>query len=609
MDPSNVAVAPGLLPEMVAAIVSAHANRAALDEDGRALSYGDLDRMSGRLADRLVSLGAGRGGLIAIGLPRSAARIAATLAVWQVGGASLQLDPAWPDRYLQTILADARPDLLICDPGSASRGLLGEDRTMIVAPDDSSPAAEPDRLRPSIRRSPDELAYVIYTSGSTGRPKGVEITHGNLANLVRWHNAAFGITPEDRATHLAGLGFDAAIWEVWPYLATGASVCLAPEAVRSSAGQLHDWLIAVGATTAFVPTLLAEQMLDLPWSGARLRHLLTGGDRLGRFAPADLPFPLVNNYGPTECTVVATSGIVPARLAGGAVPSIGRAIAGVRVHIVDEAGSTLPAGEIGEIWIGGAGVARGYRGAPSLTAASFVPDRLGGEPGGRLYRTGDLGSVGEDGEIRFHGRLDDQVQVRGQRVEPGEVAAVLARYPGVDAAAVLPAERDGAAELVGYLAVRAEAALDAADLSAFLAERLPAYAMPSAFVRLDALPVTANGKLDRGALPPPSAANALPARAHAQPTTPAERLLATILAEVMRRPAIGVDENFFLLGGHSLLGTQVVLRAGEAFGIELTLRHLFQAPTVRQLALVVEALVLQRIEGMSDSEVRLLAGC
>jgi amino acid adenylation domain-containing protein len=572
------------VPDLVTRIADRCPDAVALRAACGVLRYDELERRARHIADRLDI---GTDALVAVNLPRSFDRIVAMLAVWQAGAAVLALDPAWPDSRLNAIIADAGCALVI-GPGD----LAAIEQAPLTG---DAPKAKP---------APSDLAYVIYTSGSTGTPKGVEITHANLASLVAWHNDAFEVTSADRASHLAGLGFDAAMWEIWPYLCAGASVALIDEAARTSGALLRDWLIREAITIGFAPTALADEMVRAAWPAETvLRTLLTGADRLLARPPAGLPFVLVNNYGPTECTVVATSAAIPAGAEG--VPPIGRPIAGTQIYILGEDGAPTAPGVPGEIVIGGSGVGRGYRGRPDLTAERFVEDRFSGTTGARLYRTGDLGAWLPDGQIAFHGRIDDQVKIRGHRVEPEEPAAILRQHPGVRTGTVAARTNEaGKAYLVAYL-IPEETQLPSAEaLAGWLAERLPDYLVPTSFVRLSALPLTANGKIDRAALPEPDPANLLSGEAFGAPETPAQERLAEILGEVLSRDAIGIDDNFFLLGGHSLLGTQVVLRAGEAFGVELTLRHLFLAPTIRQLATLIEGLLIEMIETMSDDEIQ-----
>ena len=591
-----------VVPRLVAEVARLSPEAVALRSGRSCLTYRELDARAGRLAGRLRSLGVGRDVPVGVRLERSFDQVTALLAVMKAGGAFLPLDPAWPDERVRELLDDAGAPVLIEDPARGS----GAGGRVVVTPDAGSGAAETREAAADIRG--EDLAYVVYTSGSTGAPKGAEITHDNLLNLVAWHLDAFGVTAEDRASHLAGLGFDAAVWEVWPYLCVGATVVLADEGVRASPDLLRAWLVEERISVAFVPTPLAEPMLAAEWpAGTALRCLLTGGEALRRYPRPGLPFAVVNNYGPSECAVVATSGLVPPLADAEVPPAIGRPIANVQVHLLDERGEPVAPGETGEIWIGGAGVGRGYRGRPDLTAQRFVPDRFRAHRGARLYRTGDLGSLLADGQVAFRGRVDDQEKIRGHRVEPDEIAAVLNRHPSVAASTVVGRGPAGERQLVAYVLPAADAEPSARELHDFLASRLPDYMLPAAFVRLASLPLTTSGKLDKAALPEPAADNSLDSVVSRAPSTPTERRLARIVADLLRTESVGADDHFFLMGGHSLLGTQLVLRAREAFGIDLTLRHLFEAPTVAELASVVERLVLERVAAMSEEEARLLA--
>lgn len=586
----------------IAEIAARAPHSVALIAAERWLDYADLDARADRLARLLIERGIGAESLVAIGVGRTFDRVVAMLATWKAGGAVLPLDPDWPAERLETIAADAECALFI-----------GNDDVLRWLSDAAIPCLNPataTELAPSAvvglpLVDPAQLAYVIYTSGSTGTPKGVEITHANLSSLIDWHLSTFAVSTRDRAAHLAGLGFDAAIWEVWPHLCAGAAVAFVDDAVRTSGPALREWLTANAISIAFVPTALAEHLIAEPWPNyGPLRLLLTGADQLVSRPIEGLPFALVNNYGPTECTVVATSAVVPP---GNDTrpPPIGRSIAGTQIHLLDPAGAEVPAGAIGEIYVGGTGVGRGYRGRSELTAERFVPDPFSADPNARLYRTGDLGSRLPDGEIAFHGRLDDQLKVRGHRVEPGEVAAALKRHPAVRECAVLgqPATC-GPARLAAYVVLAGEGAATADDLNSFLGERLPDYMVPQVYVRLERLPLNSSGKLDRVALPAPNTANALPAAGFVAPETAAQQRLSMILSDVLGRGPVGIDDNFFLLGGHSLLGTQVVLRANAAFGVELSLRHLFRAPTIRQMVAVIQELLVALVEAISDEEAR-----
>lgn len=585
--------------EEVAARAAETPDALAVSAPDATLSYAQLLERADELAARLRSLGVAAGTPVGLCLPRSAALVVGALGVLRAGGAYLALDPTYPDERLAFMLADSAAPVVLADEATAAR-LSGSGATVVVV-DATSPVT--GASNPATRPVADEdLAYIVYTSGSTGHPKGVLVEHGNLLNLVRWHRNAFSITAADRGTQIASPGFDATVWEVWPYLTAGASLHVVPEELRIDPARLRDWLIAEGITVTFVPTAVAEEILALDWPReVALRHLLTGGDALHRQPGAAIPFAVVNNYGPAEATVVATSGTVPPSLGSEASPSIGRAISGVTIHIVDRSLKPVPNGTAGELLVGGDGVARGYLNRPELTAERFIPDGIHG--GGRLYRTGDVVRMRADGEIEFIGRVDEQVQISGRRIEPGEVAATLDCHPAVRASAVvaigdLPEQR----RLVACVVPADGAARDADALRVHLAARLPHYMVPAEFVWLSEMPMQPSGKVDRAALRA-SLVGAAPRDAiGAAPRTELEEALASIVAELLGMGAVGVDEDFFLLGGHSLLGAQVITRINDRFGVELPLRDLFENPTVAGMAAVVERLMVAELDEMTDEE-------
>jgi acyl-coenzyme A synthetase/AMP-(fatty) acid ligase len=446
---------------------------------------------------------------------------------------------------------------------------------------------------------------VIYTSGSTGQPKGVEVLHRGLSNLVSWHLRAFGVTSADRASHVAALGFDAAVWEMWPYLVAGASVHLASEEVRQNPQQLRDWLLDGKITIAFLPTPLAESLLLLEWpKQPALRILLTGADTLHHSPPASLPFILVNNYGPTECTVVATSGRVwPASSSPSQAPSIGCPIDNTQIYILDEEMTEVASGMAGELYIGGAGVARGYRNQPELTKKKFVSNPFSADPGDRLYRSGDQVRLLPNGELEFLGRFDEQVKIQGYRVEPNEIVNALDCHADVQTSAVIASETQGREKnFIAYVVLCENSKVTASSLREHVSTRLPHYMVPASFVRLEGLPVTANGKVDRYALPPPDSSNRLPDEDLIAPPTVVEQRLAAILSQLLHVQHVGVKDNFFLLGGHSLLGTQLLTRIRQAFGVDLSLLSLFDHPTLMEMSQEIEKLILAKLENIDGDE-------
>ncbi|HSN85371.1 MAG TPA: non-ribosomal peptide synthetase, partial [Thermoanaerobaculia bacterium] len=427
---------------------------------------------------------------------------------------------------------------------------------------------------------PDTTAYIIYTSGSTGRPKGVPVSHGALRNLVEAQIAAFDLRPEDRLLQFAALTFDASVSEIFTALVSGACLVLVPRDRILPGPDLLACLRDERITAVTLPpsalAVLPEE--DLP----DLRTLIVAGEA----CPPDLPEKwgsrrrFLNAYGPTEATVCAT-------IEHFAAPSIGRPIRGVTVHLLDRANRLAPRGSAGEICIGGTGVARGYLNRPDLTAERFVPDPFAAEPGGRLFRTGDLGRQRPDGRIDFLGRVDHQLKLRGFRIEPGEVEAVLRGHPEVLDAVVVARPLDGLPVLVAYVVPAGEAIPESA-LRDHLRNRLPAHMIPGRFVPLDALPLTSRGKVDRRALPAPDAHRPGLGESFTAPRNRAEERIAALWAEVLGLDRVGVHDDFFELGGHSLLATRLLARLQADLGIEVPVRALFERPTVADLAVFVE---------------------
>ncbi|MEU2227240.1 amino acid adenylation domain-containing protein [Streptomyces sp. NPDC018347] len=548
---------------------------------GGELTYRELNARANRLARHLRTRGAGPGAAVAVCLERGPEQITALLAVLKSGAAYVPLDPEHPADRLAYLVADARAALVVTD--SARAALLPGEPGRFLTDRDWPSLADLPAHDPEPAAAAGDLAYVIYTSGSSGRPKGVEIEHRSLAGLVRWTADTFGAAPGRRVALLAGVGFDAAAWELWPALATGATVCVPEDTVRLTPALLQRWLAERRVTGTFVSTPLLEALAALDWSEpTSLEYVLTGGDALRLPAGLRLPFRVVNNYGPTESTVVTTSAeVVP----GTAVPPIGRPVPGTFVYVVDRHGRPVPTGVPGELLVGGAGLARGYRGLPDQTAQRFVTADVDGTPR-RVYRTGDRVRWLADGQLEFLGRLDDQVKLRGHRIEPGEIEAVLLAGPEVAATTVVVREDvPGDKRLVAYVVPAADGTVRGEALRGRLRRELPDFMVPSAFVTLERLPLTPNGKVDRRALPAPEP-RASGAGGPA-PRTPVERAVAAAWSQVLGTEVTGVDDNFFELGGHSLLATQVTSRLREALGVEVPVRDLFAAPTVAGLAAAV----------------------
>ncbi|WP_229791801.1 non-ribosomal peptide synthase/polyketide synthase [Micromonospora fulviviridis] len=572
------------VPAAFAAQVARTPDGVALVDAAGAWTYAELDARAGRLARLLRDRGVGPETVVGVLLDRSAELVVALLAILKAGGAYLPVDPGYPAGRIADMVADAAPRLLLTTgavttalPVAADRLVLDDPATRAAL--DAADPAGPAGLRP------DHPAYVMFTSGSTGRPKGVVVPHAAIDRLVRAPGVA-PLGPGDVVAQLASVSFDAATFEIWGALLTGATLAVAPPGALSVA-ELRAFLTDQRVSTLWLTAGLFHEVVDADVTAlAGLRRLLAGGDVLSpahcRALLDRLPqVQLVNGYGPTENTTFTTVHPVRPDELSGAVP-IGAPIPDTSVYVLDEALRPVPAGVVGELYTAGAGLARGYAGPPGLTAERFVACPF--TPGERMYRTGDRVRRDPDGRLVFVGRADAQVKLRGFRVEPGEAEAVLAGHPEV-ARAVVTVREDtpGEKRLVAYVVPADPTAPgDAlvATLRAHAADRLPDYLLPAAVVPLPALPLTANGKVDRAALPAPEqgAGSGRPA------ATAREEILCGIFAEVLGRPTVGPDDDFFALGGHSLLVTRLVSRVRVVLGAELPIRAVFEAPTPAGLA-------------------------
>ncbi|MGC0416367.1 non-ribosomal peptide synthetase [Embleya sp. AB8] len=577
------------------------------------IGYAELDARANRLARLLRRAGTGPDSVVAVCAERSIETIVALLAVLKAGGAYLPVDPTLPDRRIDWMLTDSGAERVLSRPEFAERFASFEPPLLIL--DDTTtrtgPEAEAEPLAPIAE--PEQLAYIIYTSGSTGQPKGTLITREALACRVAWMRDRYRTGPADRVLQFASFGFDTHVEEVYPSLLSGATLVLAP-----ADGLLPDFFAGPGGRTLTVLDLptpywheLVAQTPGTAWPD-RLRLLILGGDQ------ADLAamrrwhrlfgdrVEVVNTYGPTETAVIATS----AGLAGGAGgpwdgtrPPIGHPLADTRAHVLDRHLEPVPPGVPGELCLGGAGLARGYLGRPGLTAASFVPDPYG-PSGARLYRTGDRVRQRPDGALEFLGRFDRQIKLRGFRIELGEIEAALVARPEIAQATVQLRDEQGDPRLVAYLVPHGDGATSLPDPTALrgaLARTLPTHQLPAVFVPLARLPLTANGKLDRAALPDPEPPTG-PTAEFVAPRDSAEELVADIFAEVLGVPRVGAFDDFFALGGHSLLATRAVARLGAAVELAVPIRALFADPTVAGLAAAVEELLLVDLDTLSEAD-------
>lgn len=612
------------IPQLVERQARATPEAPALFMGDQFLSYKQLNDQANRLAHHLQACGVRSNVLVGICIERSLDMVVGLLAILKAGGAYVPLDPSYPAERLTLMLRDAQVPVLVTKRQTAA--CLSVRHASIVCIDDAEALARMSTDDPAPIARADDIAYVVYTSGSTGRPKGVQITHRSLLNLVFWHQRTFEVKASDRATQFASPSFDVAGEELWSHLTIGASVYLIDEAMRFDSIAIRDWLVNHGITVAILPTALVESLMSLAWPPTTaLRVMLTGGDALYRYPPPTLPFAVTNNYGPTEATVVATYGRVFPLLSPGlnsveanlgdarrecqdghatAPPSIGRPIANAQIYILDEHLQQVPIGVPGELHIGGAGLAMGYLNRPELTAERFIPHPFCKEPGARLYKTGDLARFLPDGQIAFMGRTDYQIKIRGYRIEPNEIMHILSRHPAIETSMVVAREdTPGEKRLVAYIGLVPGEHVTIGSLRDALLQHLPQYMVPSVFVVLDDFPINSTGKVDRSALPIPTTTNTLRDEEIITPGTPTEKRLVEIVACLLQLEAIGIDDDFFALGMHSLLATQLITKVSATFGIDLPLPTVFEVATIRQLAIAIEQLIVAKLAMMTEDEV------
>jgi amino acid adenylation domain-containing protein len=553
-------------------------NAPAVVSGDTSVTYSELDRRANRIAHRLARMGAGLERRVALLVDRSPELVAAELGILRTGAAYVPMDPLAPPERIAYMVRDAGVVAVVA--GSAWRERLAQAEAPVLWIDEEDLSGE-STDDPDAATDVDAIAYVIYTSGSTGTPKGVAVSHRGAANLVGWYRSAFDLGPEDRGSLLGSPAFDASVMETWSALCTGASLHVLPDSLRADPAGLARWLGDTGVTVGFLPTPAAEAVLEAIDHGvpcpARLRALLTGGDALRRRGPRGLR--LVNVYGPTENSVISTTSLVSPAAAG--LPPIGKPVHNHQCYVLDGRGEPVPIGVPGELHVAGEGLARGYLGRPALTAERFSPDPFATEPGARMYATGDRVRWRADGELEFLGRTDDQVKVRGFRVELGEIEAALLAHPAIAQAAVTVRGEGANRMLVAYVQPADGAVLDGAAVRAHVRERLPDYMVPARAVLLERLPLGATGKVDRRRLPEPSSEEP---RTVSVPQSATERTIAAVWREVLEVDAVGLDDNFFEIGGHSMLVARVQEKLGRALGREVSVVDLFQHSTVAALA-------------------------
>ncbi|HET7232357.1 MAG TPA: amino acid adenylation domain-containing protein [Longimicrobium sp.] len=574
-----------LVHELVARQAANTPGAVAVEHAGDALTYAELEARANRLAHRLVRLGVVPDTRVAVAMERSVEMVVAVLAVLKAGGCYVAVDPGYPADRIAYMLADSRASVVLTTSAVADR--LPSTGAVIVRVDVEDVASE-SSAPPTVDLHPENLLYVLYTSGSTGRPKGAALPHRALANVIRWQLERCGDDAAARTLQFASLSFDVSFQEIFSTWAGGGTLVLIDDETRRDADALLAYLRAERIERLFIPFAGLQGLAEIAEGGdahlPHLREVITAGEAL-RATPqlralfrANPQTTLDNHYGPSETHVISAHLVAGDPVAWPALPPIGAPVANTRLYVLDGEMQPAPLGVPGELYAAGIHLARGYLARPALTAERFVPNPFG-PAGSRLYRTGDR--VKRTDALEYVGRTDFQVKIRGFRVEPGEVEAVLAGHPAVSQAAVTARGEGAARRLAAYVVPTADASPTIAELRAHVAARLPEHMVPRAWRVMDALPLTPSGKVDRRALPEPDAAPADEARV--EPRTPAEEIVADAWEAVLRvRP--GVHDNFFSLGGHSLAATQVVARIRRAFGIDLPLRALFEAPTVAALA-------------------------
>jgi amino acid adenylation domain-containing protein len=586
---------------------------------GKSLTYRELDSRAQSWARVLSGHGVGPESLVAILSERSLDFLTGVLAVFQAGGAYLPLDPNQPAARALAVLAQSGARWLLSGNGLGPKLMAGDlhgdvPEVEILEMESLSEGNRLARLADTpIHAGQENLAYVIYTSGSTGLPKGAMIHHRGMLNHLLAKVEDLGLTASDAVAQNASQSFDISVWQLLCSLVVGGRVHIYPDEVAHDPASLLAAVERDGLTILeVVPSVLAA-MLEVPDMPAlaTLRWMVPTGEALPpelcrRWLALYPSIPLLNAYGPTECSDdVAHHPIREAPAPQVVHTPIGKPVANTQLYIVDRELRPLPPGVAGELCVGGIGVGRGYLAEPARTAEVFAPDPFQGEDGiegARLYRTGDLARWLSSGEIEFLGRVDFQVKVRGFRIEPGEIESVLGRHPAVHQAVVLALEENGQKRLVAYVVAQVGQTLDVGDLRSFVKERLPEYMVPAAFVVLDAMPLTPNGKVDRRALPAPVWGRSDDEEGFVEPRNEIEEALAELWKEVLNVPRVGAFDSFFEVGGHSLLATQLVSRIQQMFEIDLKLRTLFEAPTLAELSLVVEELMIAKVDSLSEEE-------
>jgi iturin family lipopeptide synthetase A len=605
--------------------VSASPDKVAVQFQDRHLTYDELNRQSNRLAHHLQSLGVGPEVRVGIYLERSLDMLVGILAILKAGGAYVPLEPRYPAERIVHIITEAQVGVLVTDTSTVEplRGYVGTSIDLAV---DREMLSRFSNVNPMSPVAGGNLAYVMFTSGSTGRPKGVAITHANVVRLLDVTRDELSLKSSDVWSFFHSYAFDFSVWEIWGALASGAKLLIVTYAESRSPETFYALLEAHKVTILNqTPTAFRELLeIDRQWKRSlALKVVIFGGEALDpgillEWSKVHSDVRLVNMYGITETTVHSTLHLLTEKDIGNRCSTIGLELSDLKIYIVGEALQPAESGEVGEIYVSGSGLARCYIGQPDKTAERFIADPFSNQPGSRMYRTGDLGRRAHDGTIEFHGRADDQIKIRGHRVELREIEAVLREEAGIHDAAVMLREnpaRENA--LVAYI-VPQESGFNEAVARSHVQARLPDYMLPAAYVTVLSLPVTVNGKLDRTALPAPDWERPDLLLPYVEPTTAIQEALCEIWSRILGVEPIGIEDDFFELGGHSLLATELISQVRQFFGVDIELRVLFESSTVLAFGQKVESLtaareteqagLLQKVEDLSPEEVdRLLS--
>lgn len=606
----------------------------AIDDGERTCTYKSLHQQANQLAYYLRSLGVGADILVGLYLDRSLEQMLAVLGILKAGGAYVPLDSAFSGERFHWILQDAQVGIVITT--SAFRQQLSEYNGVIVYLDElQSQLTGQPITTPRVETLPEHLAYVIYTSGSTGRPKGVQVTHRSVVNHALSIAKHYHLQSSDRVLQFASLSFDTAAEEIYPTWFSGATLVLRPPELPTSTAQWHQWLEQMHISVMEMPTAywhqwtmnLAQETQAFP---SHIRLVLVGGEQVlpdcyrQWLHHVGMQVQWSNTYGPTETTVTSLiyDAVSEDNTDTNAKAPIGRPISNTQAYVFDAYLRPVPVGVVGELYLGGTGLARGYQQRPDLTAERFLPHPYAAQPGERLYRTGDLVRYLPDGNLEFLGRSDTQVKVRGYRIELAEITSVLYQHPAIQECVVVVREdQPGDKRLIAYIVTRDTGnsqPLDLHTIRAFLKERLPEYMLPNAFVTLSSLPTTTSGKINVRALPAPDTQGPLSPQEIVSPRNPVEEVLVDVWASVLNLPEVSIDDNFFDIGGHSLLATQLVARVQQIFTLDIPLRRLFEAPTVARFASVLlqdndeaeriltTAQLLLSVAELSEEEVELM---